>query len=70
MAYEIGFLDDPFALEWIDCEADVLEAGQDNSKKRQMFFPAIAEHANVVHVKFNIFDAVKNQVHLLCSNVR
>ena len=25
---------------------------------------------NVVHVKFNIFDAIKNQVHFLCGDVR
>ena len=69
MAEEIGLLDGPFSLEWIDCETDVLEAGQDKRKKRLVVVPAAAEYANVVHVKFNIFYAIENKVHVLCGDV-
>ena len=70
MAQTIHLLDSPFTLEWIDHEANILKAGQDNSKKRQVVIPAIAENTNVVHVKLYTINAIKDQMHFLSSNVQ
>ena len=62
MAQEVSFLYGPFAFERIDSETDVLQASQDKRKKGQVVVPVATEDANVIHIKFNVLNAIKNQV--------
>ena len=47
-----------------------LQASQDKRKKGQVVVPVAAKYPNVIHIKFNVINAIKDQVHFLGSDVR
>ena len=64
MSKEVGFLDCPFTLEWIDGETVVLKSGENLLDQSHVRVEVIAEAGNVVNVDFDVIDGTKDAFHI------
>ena len=70
MSKEVGLLDGPFTLEWIDSETVVSKSGENLIEQSHVRVKVIAEAGNVVDVDFDVIDGTEDAFHNFLGNVR